>query len=141
MPLASKPLKTLTIKTLFLLFLATAKRVGNFQAFSFCVAFKGSDISLSSLLEFVAMTESRKTPLSCSFLVKSLEEFVGDLQKRCCCVLSELLGRIWMLLLPCLLIPGLCSCLLIVLRGYFQRMPCHTFSIRSFLLLQPYRVI
>ena len=45
-PLASKPLKVVTMKTLFLLSLAMAKRVGELQARSCRVAFKGPDLSL-----------------------------------------------------------------------------------------------
>ena len=59
-----------------------AKRVGKLQALSFCIAFKGPDISLSSIPEFVAKTESGKTTLPRSFLVKFLEEFVGDLPEE-----------------------------------------------------------
>ena len=52
-----------------------------FPALSCQVAIKGSDISLSSLPEFVAKTESRRNPLSRSFLM-SLVEFVGDLSVK-----------------------------------------------------------
>ena len=45
-PLASQSLRTVTLKTLFLLFLATAKRVGELQALSHCIATWGSDIEV-----------------------------------------------------------------------------------------------
>ena len=64
---------------LFLLALATAKRVGELQALSRAVAYCGKDLSLSYLPEFVAKTESERNPLPRSFLVRSFEEFVGDL--------------------------------------------------------------
>ena len=62
-PLASKDLRTVTCKVLFLLSLATAKRVGELQALSRSVAFSGKDLSLSYLPEFVAKTESERNPL------------------------------------------------------------------------------
>ena len=58
----------------FLLSLATAKRVGELQALSCRVTFRGLDFP-----EFVAKTESVSNPLLRSFLVKSLEDFVGDM--------------------------------------------------------------
>ena len=70
------------IKVSFLLALATAKRVGEHQALSFRVASRGPDISLAYLLEFVAKTESERNPLPHSFLVRSLEEFVGNLPEE-----------------------------------------------------------
>ena len=62
-PLASKDLRTVTCKVLFLLSLATAKRVNELQALSRSVAFSGKDLSLSYLPEFVAKTESERNPL------------------------------------------------------------------------------
>ena len=78
-PLALKDLRTVTCKVLFLLSLATAKRVSELQALSCSVAFSGKDLLLSYLPEFVAKTESERNPLPRSFLVRSLEDFVGDL--------------------------------------------------------------
>ena len=71
------------MKVSFLLALATAKRVGDLPALSCRVAFRGPDLSLAYLSEFVAKTESEQNPLPRSFLVKSLEEFVGDLPGEC----------------------------------------------------------
>ena len=68
-PLASKDLRTITCKVLFLLSLATAKRVSELKALSRSVAFCGKDFSLSYLLEFVAKTELERNPLPRSFLV------------------------------------------------------------------------
>ena len=81
-PLSSCYLRQLTLKVLFLLSLATAKRVGELQALSCCVTFSGLDLSLSYLLEFVAKTESVRNPLPPSFLVKSLEDFVRDMPEE-----------------------------------------------------------
>ena len=76
----------MTIKVSFLLALATAKRVSELQALSFCVASRDPDILLAYLPEFVAKTESERNPLPRSFLVRPLEEFVGDLpEKRLLC--------------------------------------------------------
>ena len=72
----------LTMKTLFLLSLSTAKRVGELKALSYRVAFKGPDLFRSSLPEFVNKTESEKNPPPHSFLLRSFEEFVGDLSEE-----------------------------------------------------------
>ena len=76
-PLESAPLKALTKKTLFLIALATAKRVGELQALSSIITSVGKDVSLSYLPSFVAKTESVSNPLPRSFLLKSLEDFEG----------------------------------------------------------------
>ena len=81
-PLGSVDLKTLTKKVLFLVALATAKRVGELQAISFNVAKEGSDLVLSYLPEFLAKTESASNQLPRSFPLKSLGDFVGELQEE-----------------------------------------------------------
>ena len=85
------------MKVLFLLSLATAKRVGKLQALSRHVVFRSPDMSLSYLPEFVAKTESLRNPLPWSFLVKSLEDFVGDMpEERSLCPVRAIriyLGR------------------------------------------------
>ena len=78
-PLASASLRALTQKVLFLVSLATARRVGELQAVSREVSFSGSDAYLSYLPEFRSKTESAVNPLPCSFCVRSLKDFVGDL--------------------------------------------------------------
>ena len=77
-PLASS-LRDLTQKVLFLVSLATARRVGELQAVARDVSFSGSDAFLSYLPEFRAKTESAVNPLPRSFCVRSLNSFVGDL--------------------------------------------------------------
>ena len=78
-PLASTSLRSLTQKVLFLVSLATARRVGELQAVSWEVSFSGSDAYLSYLPEFRATTDSAVNPLPLSFCVRSLAVFVGDL--------------------------------------------------------------
>ena len=77
-PLSSASLRGLTRKTLFLLSLATAKRVGELQALSRRVSFSSS-AGLSYVPEFVAKTESAIRPLPRSFEVKSLGDFAAGL--------------------------------------------------------------
>ena len=78
-PLASSSLRTLTRKVLFLVSLATARRVGELRAVPRDVSFSGSDAFLSYLPEFRAKTESAVNLLPRSFCVRSLTSFVGDL--------------------------------------------------------------
>ena len=78
-PLSSCSLRDLTQKVLFLVSLATARRVGELQAVSRDVSFSGSDMYLSYLPEFRVKTESSANPLPCSFYVHSLSDFVGNL--------------------------------------------------------------
>ena len=78
-PLSLCSLRDLTCKVLFLVFLATAHRVGELQVVSSSVSFAGEDISLSYLPEFRAKSESASNPLPCSFAVQSLRDFVGTL--------------------------------------------------------------
>ena len=79
-PLESCSLRDLTRKTLFLLSLATARRVGELQAVSSVISSSGGDLFLSYLPEFRAKTESSSSnPLPHSFRVRSLRDFVGSL--------------------------------------------------------------
>ena len=78
-PLSSCSLRDLTQKVLFLVSLASARRVGELQAVSRDVSLSGSDLYLSYLPEFRAKTESSPNPLPRSFCVRSLSDFVGDL--------------------------------------------------------------
>ena len=64
--------RNLTKKTLFLVSLATAKRIGELQAISHSVSFQNEDVILSYLPEFVAKTETIKNPVARSFKLKSL---------------------------------------------------------------------
>ena len=62
-PLGATSFRNLTMKTLFLLSLATTKRVSELQALSKKVAWVGSDLSLQYLPSFVAKTEGPSNPL------------------------------------------------------------------------------
>ena len=78
-PLSQAPFRALTLKTLFLLALATAKRVGELQALSSIVTFVGGDACLSYIPQFVAKSESLTRSIPRSFLVKSLADFAAGL--------------------------------------------------------------
>ena len=78
-PLSRAPLRALTRKVLFLLALATAKRVGELQALSSVVTFVGGDACLSYVPQFVAKSESLTPSIPRSFLVKSLSDFAAGL--------------------------------------------------------------
>ena len=78
-PLSQAPFRALTLKTLFLLALATAKRVGELQALSSVVTFVGGDACLSYIPQFVAKSESLTRSIPRSFLVKSLADFAAGL--------------------------------------------------------------
>ena len=80
-PLSSLSLRPLTKKTLSLVALATAKRVGELQALSKVVLFQGNDMILSYLPHFVAKTERVDATLPRSFRLCSLVEFTGDLKE------------------------------------------------------------
>ena len=78
-PLRAAPLHALSKKVLFLLALATAKRVEELQALSHIVSFVGGDACLSYVPEFVAKSESLSRSIPRSFLVKSLSDFAAGL--------------------------------------------------------------
>ena len=78
-PLSQAPLRTLSQKTLFLLALASAKRVGELQALSSVVTFVGLDTCLSYTPHVVAKSESLTRSIPRSFLVKSLSDFAAGL--------------------------------------------------------------
>ena len=77
--LSSASLRDLTRKTMFLLSLATAKRVGELQALSRRVSFSSSSAGLSYVPELVAKTETATRPLPRSFEVQSLGDFAAGL--------------------------------------------------------------
>ena len=78
-PLSQASFCSLTLKTLFLLALATAKRVGELQALSSIVTFVDADACLSYIPQFVAKSESLTRSIPRSFLVKSLADFAAGL--------------------------------------------------------------
>ena len=90
-PLADASFRNLTKKCLFLVALATVRRVGELQAISSRVAWLGPDASVSYVASFVAKTESASNPIPRSFVIKSLGEFVGDLaEERLLCPVRAL---------------------------------------------------
>ena len=80
-PLREAHLKDLTLKTIFLLALASSKRVGELHAISYKVSHsKGwNEITFTFIPEFVAKNQdpSKTDPRFWSFSVPSLEDFVG----------------------------------------------------------------
>ena len=78
-PLRAAVLRALSKTVLFLLALATAKRVRELQALSRIVSFIGGDACLSYVPEFVAKSESLSRSIPRSFLVKSLSVFAAGL--------------------------------------------------------------
>ena len=70
-PLSQASIRALTLKTLFLLALATAKRVGELQALSSIVTFVAGDACLSYIPQFVTKSESLTRSIPRSFLVTS----------------------------------------------------------------------
>ena len=84
-PLARASFLDKTKKALFLLAMATAKRVLELQALSFSVSFQGEDLVLYYDPFFRAKTESAANPLPRSVIVPSRSDFAGDLPKRVQC--------------------------------------------------------
>ena len=78
-PLVEASFRNKTRKALFLVAMATAKRVGELQALSFSVSHRGDDLVLHYDPFFLAKTESVSNPLPRSVIVQSLADFVGDL--------------------------------------------------------------
>ena len=84
-PLARASFLDKTKKALFLLAMATAKKVSELQALSFSVSFQGEDLVLYYDPFFRAKTESASNPLPRSIIVPSLSDFAGDLSERVQC--------------------------------------------------------
>ena len=78
-PLSQAAFHALPLKTLVLLALAAAKRVGELQALSSIVTFVAGDGCLSYIPQFVAKSESLTRSIPRSFLVKSLADFAAGL--------------------------------------------------------------
>ena len=81
-PLKNASWRDLTQKCLFLVALATTKRVGKLQALSSTVLRQGQDLVLSYLPVFLAKTETAGNPLPRSFPLKSLGDSVGDMEEE-----------------------------------------------------------
>ena len=89
-PMDSLDLKKLTQKTLFLISLASAKRVSEIQGLSFKVGTQGDNFILSYRPSFRAKTETLKNPLPRSFTLKNLSELVGRESERALCPVRAL---------------------------------------------------
>ena len=89
-PLARASFLDKTKKALFLLAMATAKRVSELQALSFSVSFQGEDLVLYYDPFFRAKTESASIPLPRSVIVPSLSDFAGNLPERVQCPVREI---------------------------------------------------
>ena len=116
-PLSSTSLRNLTCKTLFLVALAMAKRVGQLQALSRIVSFSSSSAGLSYVPEVLAKTETAVRPLPRT----SRSSLLGILWPACrkifYCVQSALFLNI-LRGLPTLSTALVdCLCLLVVLHG------------------------
>ena len=96
-PLTNASLRDLNRKTLFLVALGTAKRVGELQALSRLVSFSSLSAGLAYVPEFVAKTETAVRPLPRTFEVKSLGDFAAglpeDLLLCLVCALSAYVAR------------------------------------------------
>ncbi|MPC97723.1 hypothetical protein E2C01_093052 [Portunus trituberculatus] len=91
-PLRASSFRDLTKKTLFLVSLASAKRVSELQALSYELTQQGKDIILSYLPEFVAKTETSSNPLLREFRIKNLAVAVcPDDEERLLCPVRALL--------------------------------------------------
>ena len=89
-PLNEASLRNVTKKALFLLSLASVKRIGEIQALSSKVARQGTDLFLSFLPEFVAKTESESNPIPRHFKVKALSDFAAGLEESRLCPVRAL---------------------------------------------------
>ena len=112
-PLSEAPLCALTQKVLFLLALATAKRVGELQALSSVVTFVHGDACLSYVPQFVAKSESLTRSIPRSFLVKSLSDFAVGLDDDLLLCPVRALHIYLTGFLLCLLFAIVFSCLLV----------------------------
>ena len=65
--------------------MATATRIGELQALSFSVSYRGDDLVFHYGPFFLAKIEAVSHPLPRSVIVQSLTDFVGDLPERVLC--------------------------------------------------------
>ena len=76
-PLCKASFRSLTKKTLFLLSLATAKRIGEIQGVSKLISYKGENAILEYLPEFHPKTDRPENPVPRDYEVKALSTIVG----------------------------------------------------------------
>lgn len=89
-PMDSASLRDLTRKTLFLVLLATAKRISEIHALDKRVGFSASKAICSFKLFFMAKNETPSHPWPRSFEIPSLSELVGKEQERFLCPVRAL---------------------------------------------------
>ncbi|XP_068242668.1 uncharacterized protein [Palaemon carinicauda] len=89
-PLQSASFKDLTLKTLFLVCLATAKRVSEIHAFSRNIGFSSETATCSLQLGFLAKNELPSRPWPKSFDIPSLSNLVGNEVERVLCPVRAL---------------------------------------------------
>ncbi|XP_064100768.1 uncharacterized protein LOC135211385 [Macrobrachium nipponense] len=89
-PPQSASFRDLTMKSLFLMALALAKRVSELQALEGSVGFKGDSVICSFLPSFLAKNENPSTPWPRSFEVKGLSSLVGVETERTLCPIRSL---------------------------------------------------
>ena len=95
-PLHQSSLRDLTRKTLFLVALASAKRVSELQALSRIVSFSSSVAAVLYVPEFLAKTETAVRPFPRTFAIQSLADFAAGLPDELLCsvrALSEYVAR------------------------------------------------
>ncbi|MPC48798.1 hypothetical protein E2C01_042581 [Portunus trituberculatus] len=85
-PLRLSSTRDLTRKTLFLLALATAQRVGEIQALSHKMSWQGQDLLVSYFPEFITKTDTDAHSTPREFHIKSLATVVGseDVERLLC---------------------------------------------------------
>ena len=89
-PLSSASLRDVTRKTMFLVALALAKRVSELQALSSDVGFSDQGATVSLSLGFRAKNDNKAKALPRSFLIKSLQQLVGQEEERKFCPVRAL---------------------------------------------------
>ena len=81
-PLRLADFRALTKKTIFLVSLATAKRVGEMQGISYNIATIQEDVILAYLHNFFPKTDHADRPLPREFTLKALSPIVGSLDEE-----------------------------------------------------------
>ena len=81
-PLGRSDFRALTKKTIFLISLATAKRIGEMQGISHIIAWMGDNVLLSYMDNFYPKTDRADNPLPREFLLKALSPIVGHLEEE-----------------------------------------------------------
>ncbi|XP_045102555.1 uncharacterized protein LOC123498985 [Portunus trituberculatus] len=81
-PLRLSSSRDLTRKTLFLLALATAQRVGEIQALSSRTSWQGQDLMVCYLPEFIAKTDTGVHSTAWEFRIKNLTSILGSMDEE-----------------------------------------------------------